>query len=321
MGRGRVEERLLALSWQRENRESFARYASLSGGSVLFLAAALKFSTSIGREQTGFSNTVQWSIEGLLGIALLRGMYPRIARLCALSAFAIFACITFHEALMGLPSCGCFGAIKVKPWYTFGFDVLTVLGLAGTMPEGVVSRQLSVVSKDRWNARRIGWSIASLCGVALIGVGIHAVWAREQIQYVDGVELRVGSGETDAGKIIILEPSQWIGKRLPILSSVDVKDQIATGEWTVVLYHSDCPACRDAMPTFEQQARSGAKIAAVEMPPYAAADSELVPPSSACLRGRLSDKREWFATTPVVLTLRDGVVASAREGSDQVAVR
>jgi thiol-disulfide isomerase/thioredoxin len=162
--------------------------------------------------------------------------------------------------------------------------------------------------------------------VALIGVGIQAAYARRQIQFVDSGELLVDGGKSEvgsagSGKIVILEPLQWIGKRLPILSSVDVKDQIATGDWTVVLYHSDCPACREAMPTFEQQARSGAPVATIEMPPYAAADSELVPPSSACLRGRLSDKREWFATTPVVMRVRDGTVVSAREGSEEVATR
>jgi hypothetical protein len=51
----------------------------------------------------------------------------------------------------------------------------------------------------------------------------------------------------------------------------------------------------------------------IEMPPYDRSDEPLVPEGTGYLRGRLSDKRDWFAATPVVVTLRDGVVLSARE--------
>jgi len=36
---------------------------------------------------------------------------------------------------------------------------------------------------------------------------------------------------------------------------------------------------------------------------------------SPCLLGRLSPEREWFVTTPAILTLHDGRVLTATEGA------
>jgi len=41
----------------------------------------------------------------------------------------------------------------------------------------------------------------------------------------------------------------------------------------------------------------------------------LVGSGSLCLVGRLSPEREWFVTTPAILTLRDGRVLAASEGA------
>jgi hypothetical protein len=82
----------------------------------------------------------------------------------------------------------------------------------------------------------------------------------------------------------------------------------------VVLYDHGCGVCRAAAPTFDRKAREGERIAMVEMPPYAPADDELIPPSSPCLRAKLADRWTWFATTPVVMKVRDGIVISAATG-------
>ena len=63
---------------------------------------------------------------------------------------------------------------------------------------------------------------------------------------------------------------------------------------------------------------AGERIAAIEMPPYAPIGQELVRDGTACVRGKLSNEREWFATTPVVISLVDGIVTKAVEGEQAV---
>jgi hypothetical protein len=46
----------------------------------------------------------------------------------------------------------------------------------------------------------------------------------------------------------------------------------------------------------------------VEMPPYGDEERILHKAPSAGISGRLSTSHEWFATTPIELVLRDGVV-------------
>jgi hypothetical protein len=121
------------------------------------------------------------------------------------------------------------------------------------------------------------------------------------------------------GSVVLLEPEKWAGRPLPILGHIDVADRISAGSWTVVLYHHDCSTCLDLLPQLESKARSGRKIALIEMPPYAPEGQSPVSRSSVCLRGRLSDQRDWFATTPVVMSLAEGRVTAVADGEQAKA--
>jgi hypothetical protein len=59
------------------------------------------------------------------------------------------------------------------------------------------------------------------------------------------------------GNLVILEPGKWTGKRFPLLPYVEdaprqlqqrqrpLRQRLAEGDWRVVLFHHDCPICRE----------------------------------------------------------------------------
>jgi len=56
-------------------------------------------------------------------------------------------------------------------------------------------------------------------------------------------------------------------------------------------------------------------LAVIEMPPFGDATDPppwQLPPS--VLSGRLDQSRDWFATTPVAILVKDGVIVSAKGG-------
>jgi hypothetical protein len=59
---------------------------------------------------------------------------------------------------------------------------------------------------------------------------------------------------------------------------------------------------------------SAHNVAFIEMPPYASADDSRITFDDRAAPGRLDDSRDWFATTPVIVLLQNGIVRDAAEG-------
>ena len=114
----------------------------------------------------------------------------------------------------------------------------------------------------------------------------------------------------------VLEPETWLGKELPILEYIDIASLLEKGNWLILFYHHDCPDCIEAIPKYEQIARELAgnedflRIALIEVPPYG---PTLLTPGSPCIPGRLTDKKQWFITTPAVILLENGTVQNSWE--------
>jgi hypothetical protein len=94
-------------------------------GVVLLTAAALKtHQLAAGPTQENGLFTSRGSLIALvefelaLGLWLLVGAYPKQARLMALAAFAGFTLVSLFQTLTGVPTCGCFGNVPIKPWST-----------------------------------------------------------------------------------------------------------------------------------------------------------------------------------------------------------
>ena len=53
--------------------------------------------------------------EILLALWLLIGGFARLRFIVAVGCFSIFALVSGYEAMHAMPSCGCFGNVKVPP--------------------------------------------------------------------------------------------------------------------------------------------------------------------------------------------------------------
>jgi hypothetical protein len=139
-------------------------------GSVLLTAAALKaHQLAFGSMAESSLFTSRWSLIGLielelaLGLCLLLGLYPRQTRLAALACFTAFGAVSLQQALAGRASCSCFGAVDVRPWYTFLFDVAAVVALGQWHTNGTFVQLRGGVRNNCSHSRRS--LIFSLCFV------------------------------------------------------------------------------------------------------------------------------------------------------------
>jgi hypothetical protein len=282
-------------------------------GLLLLLAAALKahqLATEPTAERDLFSHRwflIVWvEVEIVLGLWFLSSFARRASWLAAVLCFLAFGAFTLHKALAGETSCGCFGRIEINPWHTFAFDLAALLALSIFRPD--LGRSIPTS-----HARLRFATTAALALTAGIPAGLAAAWYMPARLSPDG---QIAGDK----RVVLLEPEQWVGARCPILKHVDIGDRLAKGTWTVVLYHHDCPHCQERVPKFEREVREraarlgDARTAMVELAPYAPAGKSLLPPDTPCVRGRVSDARDWFVETPTLLVLVDGAVVDAREG-------
>ena len=126
-------------------------------------------------------------------------------------------------------------------------------------------------------------------------------------------------------KSVILEPKNWLNKPFAFFDDVEGSAPLRKGRWLVVFYHYDCDSCIKAIPKYMIVANSGksfrlahTQIAFIAMPPAPVAGQDPVPVSANYLHLNLSPVRDWFATTPVVAAVQDGIVLWAGEGDDAV---
>lgn len=117
------------------------------------------------------------------------------------------------------------------------------------------------------------------------------------------------------------EPEQESSlKPWPMAEHVDVMDKLDSDISVVYLYRYDCPNCREDIDEFEQIVKQFAgneqaiKFAYIAVPPYPSPEQELVPDDTPAVRGKLSDEKEWYFETPIVVVLADGKVANVWQG-------
>jgi thiol-disulfide isomerase/thioredoxin len=116
------------------------------------------------------------------------------------------------------------------------------------------------------------------------------------------------------GGLVVLEPASWLNHPFPLLDEIDNSAPLRAGRWLVLFYHYDCSDCQTAIPAYEALANR-VHIAFVAMPPLGQSP---VTDSPQYLNLRLRPDHDWFATTPLVVTLEDGQVAAFAEGENAI---
>ena len=103
--------------------------------------------------------------EVILGVALLASYKPKTTTWLLFFLIVFFTFLTFYSAYFNrVTDCGCFGdAIKLKPWTSFGKDVvLTILIL------------FIIGHRNRIRPRNTGW-LVGITTVLTLALGIYAV--------------------------------------------------------------------------------------------------------------------------------------------------
>lgn len=247
--------------------------------------------------------------ELLLGLCLLANVWPKATWAVTLACFGVFACVSLLKAFLGHATCGCFGRVPVNPWYTTALDAAVTCSLLRWPPKGPHS-QFGVAFKELAFRGVVVLSVSLVLGLA----AAIAISNQNRAASSEAAEDVVGNG-----RIVVLKPEKWVGKRFPLFDHIAFSDDLKRGNWFVLLYHHDCPGCQEVLPKVRElvgriDGTTAIQVAVVEMPPYGD-DGD---PGFAMLKprffGRLSDSREWFVETPLAVLVRDGRVTEARIG-------
>jgi len=256
-----------------------------------------------------WSMTAQVYFELIFSVWLLRGLDKRLTWLAAVGCFLLFSGVTLYKALSGSASCGCFGKIEVSPWCTLVLDVPAVAALLIFGPD---LKQREAVKHYRPRLTAATGLSLPLCVPAGVAMGsCHPATP-------------TAGGETiSKGRFVILEPTKWSGKPLPLLRHSDIGEKLSKGSRLVLLRRGRCPDCAEAKTRYRSASTDlmvdgGIGVAFVEVPPWTQVHGKAGNRSDGTVvEGRLSAEdrdREWFVTTPAVALLEDGVVRAAWEG-------
>ncbi len=95
--------------------------------------------------------------ELFLGVWLLSGLFPRTAWWLAIGTFGLFAIVSGGKALVGDPTCACFGRVPTSPWLSLSINVsvILVLWLSVVVVCFAVLTRSSAYSEDLPNALAI----------------------------------------------------------------------------------------------------------------------------------------------------------------------
>jgi hypothetical protein len=238
------------------------------------------------------------AIELAAGLVVISGLFWRELRYIVLLLFISFAAYAFNQAVAGADTCGCFGPVRIHPWWTFLLDMAIVLGLL-----------VSICRSFRCSDNKYVWCSIYLVRSQLLFpviVSCSIASAVLIVRYLDRQTAFADSFLSTASDITVLDPDQWIGERLRIAESVNL--DLSKGKWIVLLHRYGCPECEAAIPKYGAIARQlvATNLAFVEIPPYGNGPA----PRNGAV-GRLTDERQWFVKTPLELQLEDGVVKVA----------
>lgn len=235
--------------------------------------------------------------EWIFGLWLLTDWWPRATRLLSLLTFSAFAVAAAAKAAAGASSCGCFGAVRTDPRLTAALDVFLVVAILRHWRTHAVAKP----SRYKISTLMIGVLSASVSIPAAMYL-FETAWGRGHV------------GEKHA-----FTPRTSIGKTLPFLEDIDVGARLGEGQWSVLLYRSECGACRSILPVFIRRGKDmemsglGMRSAIIELSGGGPGPSLAEHGETSCLQGRFTNHDSWEIRTPSVIRLENGRVISIKE--------
>ena len=241
------------------------------------------------------------AIEAAVGLWMVSGRTSALSWVAATMVFSVFLVVALQMAIAGEADCGCFGPIRVSPWWTALLDAAALASLLST-------RRGTRIPKEGFSARSVGQGL-----VVFLVCLIVAVVPIAAVTYSASRELSPHPGIHDYEGLTLVNPDEWTkGMAFQLAEHIDIGDQLTQGEWTVLFVHHGCPECLELLDrTSRGELAVAGGLAVVEVPPFGQ-----LPHLNKCLTGRLTNDRDWFVPTPLRLTLEDGRVATIERKRD-----
>jgi len=232
------------------------------------------------------------AMEVFLALWLISNWRPKAVRVLSLCVFGVFLASLAMKIFNGEDSCGCFGVVNVPPVFTAIIDVLMMVLL-------VLWKPLESVQDS---PKKI--PILHVLGGVLIMAGVTVASLRIKTVPLSEIGTVVGGNE-----FVIVEPDSWVGKQFPLSNLIGGTQPFMNNQWTVVLYHEDCPKCQELLKS-PGSIQKGNPVMFVEIPPYSGTDRKS---TSAIIYRKLSAEHNWFVEAPEIIHLNDGAVMSVDE--------
>lgn len=214
--------------------------------------------------------TSKWKYRKIWGIAI----------------FIFLAAISLVNSWFGQKECGCFGVIKVDPRVSCCISLVALFSVASISAKG--DSKLIVVDKF-------------YC--ILVSVGISLVFGLV-VSIVDDV--RSFSEARSNGSTVLVRFEEWIGQELPLVPYLQGDNSYRTGNWTILVYDSNCLTCRESLVEF---CSLSGNLALIELP-MTTIDENLnsIGRTNRILRLKLSSEFNWLIQPGVKLYLTDGKI-------------
>jgi hypothetical protein len=257
-------------------------------------------------------------------------MVSRLARPMAMFVLSVFCLILVGELVQGnLSSCGCFGDIPIPPWAVLIVDGLLLFGVVLFDPTPVMP-----ASPARWPA---------FGAVVLVAAGATATYWRvipasqpteipgnnpplpRQIPNPNPADPRINTSPAPLpGYWFSSDVSIWEGKpwrEVELFSFMPKWPQgLDSGKRYVVFYGRTCDHCDDMFHADLTDAALGSMTTAVEVPEskdQLRGSNPWPMPETMVEHLKLPLGCDWIFTTPLTLTIEDGIVTCAEEGGHE----
>jgi hypothetical protein len=239
---------------------------------------------------------------GWAAILLLR-IQAEAARFASIALFATLALVSVGNGLKGEASCGCFGIVQVNPWLTCVLDLVLLMAFAVSRPPS------SRVESSPWGFRSFLQALAVACLLAFVAASLLLERSRP-------VAVSLGEGNDQDSKLVLLQPSRWIGKPFTLAKHFEEEFPIHQGRWKTYFVREGCPTCHRLVSRLRQAPdpdRSIQRVFVVLPKVQTAATPTFIGTEDAAAVIHLDRRKTWIGRVPFELMLENGVVVSVNQ--------
>lgn len=246
----------------------------------------------------------------------------RYARAMAIFMMAAFCGILIGELVKGSASCGCLGANSPPPWLMLTIDGVLLLGcifLRDTRPASERPAPKKTSMKPGLGAVG-GFTLAGaiVAFVMVVPEGTNTPVDPDPVNPTPAVTTLPALVYIDSDAGLVGQPWRDVAVMQYLLLENTPERDLDTGTTHVVMYGRTCDHCEEMFwDDFAPDDDLARTVVAVEIPGSTDAwhgDSAWDMPETQVEHLRMPLGAEYIITTPLILTIEDGVVTCAKEG-------